>query len=65
MRTETALEPGELQDFMENLSEVLKAAAGMDLTFTLRLEVATSPEQVAKLSEALKKARSSRWCLTR
>jgi hypothetical protein len=56
--SEAALEPAELQDLAYGLSEVLKAAVGLDLRFVVRLELPTgtaTPEQIAKLNEALAK----------
>lgn len=55
---EAALEPAELQDLVDGLGEVLKAAAGLDLRFVVRLELpddSASPEQITKLNEALAK----------
>lgn len=58
--TESELEPSELQDFIDGLSEILKTAAGLDLRFSLRLEVGKGQElttdQLAKLNEVLAKA---------
>ena len=50
------MEPAELQDFVDGLSDVLKAGAGLDLRFILRVELpdgAVPPEHVARLNEAL------------
>jgi len=50
------MEPAELQDFVDGLSEVLKAGAGLGLRFVLRVELpdgAVTPERVAGLNEAL------------
>ncbi|MBI2912236.1 MAG: hypothetical protein HYY05_08835 [Chloroflexi bacterium] len=55
---EADLEAAELQDFVDGLSEVLKAGAGLDLKFVLRVELrgdAATPEQMALLNEALAK----------
>jgi len=55
--TEAKLEPAELQDFVDRLGEVVKAAAGLDLGIELRLTLGddTTPtvEQLVKLNEAL------------
>jgi len=57
---EAELEPAELQDVVDGLAEIVKAGAGLDLRFVLRLELGPdaqpSPEQLAKLNDALKKA---------
>lgn len=57
---EAELEPVELQDLVDGLAEIVKAGAGLDLRFVLRLELGQgaepSPEQLAKLNEALRKA---------
>jgi hypothetical protein len=54
------LEPSELQDFVDGLPDVVSAGAGLDLKFKLELEIPESrqptPEQLAKLNEALAKA---------
>lgn len=57
---EAELEPVELQDLVDGLAEIVKAGAGLDLRFILRLELGSdaqpSPEQMAKLNDALRKA---------
>ncbi|MFW0859479.1 MAG: DUF499 domain-containing protein [Dehalococcoidia bacterium] len=54
---EAELEPAELQDIVDGLSDVLKAGAGLNLRFVLRLElgdgVQTAAEQIARLNEIL------------
>ncbi len=53
---EAVMEPAELQDFVDGLSDVLKAGAGLDLRFVLRVELpdgAGTPEHVARLNDAL------------
>lgn len=56
---EAELEPSELQDVVDGLGDVLKAGAGLNLRFVLRLEVGdgvqTKAEQIAKLNEILAK----------
>jgi hypothetical protein len=55
---EAELEPSELQDLVEGLSDILKAGAGLGLRFVLRLELAdrtADSERVAKLRDALAK----------
>ena len=55
---EAALEPAELQDLVDGLGEILKAGAGLDLRFVLRVELPDGPmdtEQMARLNEALVK----------
>lgn len=58
--TEAELEPAELQDLVDGLAGLLKAAAGLNLRFFLRLEagddVRPTEEQIAALNEALEKA---------
>ena len=58
LKTEAEVEPHELQDFVEALPEVIGAAAGLDLHLSLRLElgegVEPTPEQLAKLNEAIR-----------
>lgn len=58
--TEAELEPAELQDLVDGLADIIKAGAGLDLRFFLRLElgegVQATPDQLAKLNEALRKA---------
>ena len=58
--TEAELEPAELQDLVDGLADIIKAAAGLDLRFFVRLELGegaqATPDQVAKLNEALRKA---------
>jgi hypothetical protein len=53
------LKPAELQDFVEGLSNVLTAGAGLNLRFVLRLELGDGAEptavQLARLNEALAK----------
>jgi hypothetical protein len=53
------LEPAELQDFVDSMPEIIKAGVGLDLHYTLRLElgrdVKPSEEQIKKLNEILKK----------
>ncbi|MBI2863770.1 MAG: ATP-binding protein [Chloroflexi bacterium] len=55
--TEAELEPSEIQDLVEGLSEILKAAAGLNLRFVIRLELGDgalpSSAQLSKLNEAL------------
>ncbi|HXF50752.1 MAG TPA: DUF499 domain-containing protein [Dehalococcoidia bacterium] len=57
---EADLTTAELQDFVDALPEVLRAASGVELRITLRLELAgeadLSDDELAKLNEALKKA---------
>ena len=57
--TEAELEPAELQDLVDGLSEIIKAGAGLNLRFILRLELGQgaqpSPDQLATLNEALRK----------
>jgi len=57
---EAELQPGELQDLVEGLSDIVKAGAGLGLKFSLRLELGDSveptTEQMTKLNEVLKKA---------
>lgn len=57
---EAELESSELQDLVEGLPDVLKAGAGLNLRFVLRLELGETleptPEQLARLNEALAKA---------
>ncbi len=54
------LEPVELQDLVDGLAEIVKAGAGLNLRFVLRLELGDGiepmPDQLAKLNEALRKA---------
>jgi hypothetical protein len=55
---EAVLEPAELQDLADYLGAVLKAGAGLDLRFTLRVELfdgTVTPEQVARLNDILAK----------
>ena len=56
---EAELEPSELQDLVDGLGDVLKAGAGLNLRFVLRVEVGdgveTKTEQIAKLNEILVK----------
>jgi hypothetical protein len=58
--TEAELEPAELQDLVDGLADIIKAGAGLSLRFVLRLQVGDgvqpSPDQVARLNEALRKA---------
>ncbi len=57
---EAELEPVELQDLVDRLAEIIKAGAGLDLRFVLRLELGPdaqpSPERLARLNDALRKA---------
>lgn len=55
--TEAHLEPGEIQDLADGLGEIVKAGAGLDLRFLLRIEVtyAAVPDQIGRLNEALGK----------
>ncbi len=56
---EATLEPAELQDLADGLGEILKAGAGLDLRFVLRVEIAdgtVSRDLIAKLNDALSKA---------
>jgi len=54
---EAELEPAELQDLVDGLGDVLKAGAGLNLRFVLRLEVGSGvqakTEQIARLNEIL------------
>ena len=56
---EAELEPSELQDLVEGLSDVLKAGAGLNLRFVLRLEVRdggpTRADRITKLNDILGK----------
>lgn len=56
---EAELEPSELQDVVDGLSDILKTAAGLNLRFILRMELADEAklkaEQIAKLNEVLSK----------
>jgi hypothetical protein len=58
--TEAELEPAELQDLVDGLADIIKAGAGLDLRFVVRLElgqnVEPSPEQLANLNDVLRKA---------
>ncbi|MDP2663589.1 MAG: hypothetical protein Q8R28_22980, partial [Dehalococcoidia bacterium] len=57
---EAELEPSELQDVADGLADVLKAGAGLDLRFVLRVEIGSQTEakeeQITRLNQALKKA---------
>lgn len=57
---EAEVTSGELQDLADNLSELIKAAAGLDLSIVLRLELGDdakpTPAQLAKLNEVLRSA---------
>jgi hypothetical protein len=59
---EAELEPPELQDLVDALPEVIKAGAGLDLRFVLRVEIGAdttlTAEQVARLNEVLQRASS-------
>ncbi|MDA1129446.1 MAG: hypothetical protein O2913_12215 [Chloroflexi bacterium] len=58
---EAEMEPAELQDLVDGLGDIVKAGAGLDLRFVVRVELsdgATDPEQVGALNEALAKASS-------
>ena len=55
---EAELEPAELQDLVDGLGDIVKAGAGLDLRFVVRVELSeetTDSEQVANLNEALAK----------
>jgi hypothetical protein len=54
---EAHLEPGEIQDLADGLGEIVKAGAGLDLRFLLRIEVTdvAVPDQIIRLNEALGK----------
>ncbi|MFO7996924.1 MAG: hypothetical protein R6U93_07305, partial [Dehalococcoidia bacterium] len=56
---EAELELAELQDVVDGLSDVLKAGAGLNLRFVLRMEVGdgvqAKTEQIAKLNDILAK----------
>jgi hypothetical protein len=56
---EAELEPSELQDVVDGLSDVLRAGAGLNLRFVIRLEVGDGvqmkAEQIARLNEVLTK----------
>jgi len=56
---EAELEPSELQDVVDGLGDILKAGAGLNLRFVLRLEVGDGVQmkanQIAKLNEILAK----------
>jgi len=57
--TEAELQPSELQDFVDGMSDILKAGAGLDLRLVLRLEVGKekkpTADQLGKLNEAVSK----------
>ena len=57
--TEAELEPAELQDLVDGIADIIRAGAGLDLRFVLRLElgrdVQPSAEQLARLNDALRK----------
>ena len=59
-QAQAELTASELQDLVDALPEILKAGAGLDLRFVLRLELGDSgepaEEQLAQLREALKRA---------
>jgi len=59
-KTEAELGSADLQDLVDGLADIIKAGAGLDLRFFLRLElgkgVEVTPDQVAKLNTALRKA---------
>jgi hypothetical protein len=59
-QAEADLDPAELQDLVDALPDILKAGAGLNLRFVLRLELKDGeqvPEkQIAKLNDALGKA---------
>jgi hypothetical protein len=55
---EATLEPSEIQDLADALGNILKAGAGLDLRFVLRIEMEdrqVAPEQVIELNDALGK----------
>lgn len=55
---EATLEPAELQDLVDGLGAILKAGAGLDLSFVLRIELPDGTmdlDQIAKLNVALEK----------
>ena len=55
---EAELEPAELQDLVDGLGDIVKAGAGLDLRFVIRVELSeetTDSEQVATVNEALAK----------
>ena len=55
---EATLEPAELQDLADGLGDILKAGAGLNLRFVLRVEVAegtVASDSIAKLNNALAK----------
>jgi hypothetical protein len=56
---EAELKPAEFQDIVDGLSDVLKAGAGLNLRFVLRLElgdgVEMTAQQIARLNETLAK----------
>ena len=55
---EAELEPAELQDLVDGLGEIVKAGAGLDIRFVVRVELSegtTNSEQVDALNEALAK----------
>ena len=55
---EAELEPAELQDLVDGLGDIVKAGAGLDLRFVVRVELSedtTDSEQVTTLNEALAK----------
>lgn len=58
--TEAEFGSAELQDLVDGLADIIRAGAGLDLRFFLRLELGEgaqpTPDQVAKLNEALRKA---------
>jgi hypothetical protein len=53
------LQPSELQDFVEAMPEIMKAGVGLELHYTLRLDLGKnakpSEEQIKKLNEILNK----------
>ncbi len=57
---EADMEPSELQDLVDSLSEILKAGAGLNLRFVLRIEAGdgadASADQLRQLRDALRKA---------
>jgi hypothetical protein len=59
---EAELRPAELQNVVEGLGDVVKAGAGLNLRFVLRLEVGQAleptPQQLSRLNEALAKVSS-------
>ena len=57
LTAEAKLEIGEIQSLADHIGDISKAAVGLDMSFTLRIELAKSGSgQLEKLNEALSKA---------